>query len=96
MNCPRCENINFVRTDEITKPVIVHRTEYSKTFNKRTLVCLMCGHVWETTETFTREIEVRGLKITKIIENAKEIINEAKRNNRKKKHFNKNHQGRLF
>lgn len=98
MNCPRCQNINFMSTDEFRKPIIVHATKYEDKFNYRILICIQCGYAWETIENFSREIEIRGIKVMRMIENAKEVLAEAKRSSKNKKSFFKKHnnQGKLF
>jgi len=92
MNCPRCKNIGFKPTKDITKPVIVYKCVREANYNLRTLICLQCGNVWETVERWNREIEITGVKVMKMIENAQEILRQAKQ---KFKH-NKNSQQKLF
>jgi len=59
MLCPSCQNKGFQRSDEVSKPHVVVKTDRYDTVVLRYRVCLQCGYRWMTQETFYRPVQVQ-------------------------------------
>ncbi len=84
MICPRCKNAGFQPVPGIQKPLIQLRTEKMETITLRDYVCLQCGYVFNTEEKFFTEINIRGAKIMKMIDDAQDVIKQSKKEKREK------------
>lgn len=58
MRCPKCENINFVPTEDVKYPLKNFGKQKYDKFNYRYIFCLQCGYRFVTKEVFEREVNV--------------------------------------